>query len=356
LPKIKRVNGNVPVYSSAGHTGWHNKPLVDKRGIIVGRKGTIGSIYKSEKPFFAIDTVYYISENDTYCNLDFLFYMLSDLDLNNLNSDSAVPGLNRNTAYDQDIILPPLPEQKAIAEVLFSLDDKIDLLHRQNKTLEDMAQVLFCKWFIEEAKEDWEVGKLGDLLTLKSGFAFKSKDFVDYSNHKIIKIKNIKGNGIIDITDTTFIDEEISQLEKVKFYKLEIGDIILAMSGNTTGKIGVICCDENLYLNQRVRKFFIEDKIYRNFVYLFLMSGSYEEKILNMGYGSAQPNVSPSQIHNIELSIPPRKTVELFAYQAQPFFEKIFLNQSQIRTLENLRDILLPKLLSGAVRVRGINK
>ncbi len=82
--------------------------------------------------------------------------------LDELNEDSAVPGLNRNTAYSQEILLPPLPEQKAIASVLSSLDDKIDLLHRQNQTLEQMAETLFRKWFIEDAKEDWEEVKLGD--------------------------------------------------------------------------------------------------------------------------------------------------------------------------------------------------
>ncbi len=80
--------------------------------------------------------------------------------LDELNEDSAVPGLNRNTAYSQEILLPPLPEQKAIASVLSSLDDKIDLLNRQNQTLEKMTETLFRKWFIEDAKEDWEIVSL----------------------------------------------------------------------------------------------------------------------------------------------------------------------------------------------------
>jgi type I restriction enzyme S subunit len=135
LPVKKRNNGDIPVYSSAGLTGWHDKALVDSKGLIIGRKGTIGKVYKSESQFYAIDTSYYVLPNEDVYDFDFLFFLLGSMGLDELNEDSAVPGLNRNTAYSQEISLPPLPEQKAIASVLSSLDDKIDLLHRQNKTL-----------------------------------------------------------------------------------------------------------------------------------------------------------------------------------------------------------------------------
>ena len=128
-------------------TGYHDKYIIDSKGIIVGRKGTIGKVYKSEMPFFCIDTAYYILPNENKYNFNFLYYLLQTLGLEELNSDSAVPGLNRNAAYEQEFTLPPLPEQKAIASVLSSLDDKIGLLHRQNKTLEAMAETLFRQWF-----------------------------------------------------------------------------------------------------------------------------------------------------------------------------------------------------------------
>jgi len=84
------------------------------------------------------------------------FYIISAyLQLNEMNSHSAVPGLNRNDVYSLDVSFPPLPEQKAIASVLSSLDDKIDLLQRENKTLEAMAETLFRQWFMEEASDDW---------------------------------------------------------------------------------------------------------------------------------------------------------------------------------------------------------
>ena len=154
LTENKRISGNVPVYSSAGITGCHNEPLVNSEGLIIGRKGTIGKVYHSNVPFFCIDTAYYILPNEEKYDLKFLFYKLKTLGLEDLNEDSAVPGLNRETVYNQDILLPELSEQKSIASILSSLDDKIDLLHRQNATLEKMAETLFRQWFVEEDNDD----------------------------------------------------------------------------------------------------------------------------------------------------------------------------------------------------------
>jgi type I restriction enzyme S subunit len=134
LQTTKRVNGNVPVFSSAGVTGFHNKPLVESEGIIVGRKGTIGTVYYSPCPFFCIDTAYYILPDKSY-DIKFLYYLLKSLGLEKLNEDSAVPGLNRETAYSQQFFFPPLPAQQVIAATLSSFDDKIVLNNRINHNL-----------------------------------------------------------------------------------------------------------------------------------------------------------------------------------------------------------------------------
>ncbi|NPA09370.1 MAG: restriction endonuclease subunit S, partial [Chlorobi bacterium] len=177
LPERKRIGGNIPVYSSAGITGWHNEALINSKGLIIGRKGTIGKVYKTNISFFPIDTCYYILPNEEKYSFDFLYYLLVELNLEELNEDSAVPGLNRETAYSQTILLPPLSEQKAIAEVLSSLDDKIDLLHRQNKTLEQMAETLFRQWFVEETEEDWEEGVIPDEFDFLMGQSPKGSSF-----------------------------------------------------------------------------------------------------------------------------------------------------------------------------------
>ena len=135
LTSTNRVQGNVPVYSSAGITGWHNTPLVESSGIIIGRKGTVGKVYRSDGPFYCIDTAYYILPNDSVYDFDYLYYALQTLGLESLNEDSAVPGLNRDTAYSQQLYLPSLNTQKQVAAILVALDKKIESNKQVNDNL-----------------------------------------------------------------------------------------------------------------------------------------------------------------------------------------------------------------------------
>src|SRR5690554_85631 len=282
--------------------------------------------------------------------------------VNSVKSGSAQGGANANDFAMFPINLPPLPEQKSIAQVLTAFDDKIENLRAQNQTLETLAQTIFKEWFGiyqvgDELPEGWRVGKLSEIANLKSGYAFKSKDFIDESKFKAIKIKDLKGNGNINLNDISSITREITELERVQYFKLKEGDILLAMSGNTTGKIGVMPSSENdIYLNQRVGKFFMKQNKFNTYLYNFLMSGSFEEKILAMGYGSAQPNISPSQIENIDVIYPDDLKMIEFLNISNPIFKKVLKNNQQIQTLTQTRDTLLPKLMSGALRAEGFGK
>ena len=134
LTSVNRMHGSIPVYSSAGITGYHDKPLVESAGIIVGRKGTVGTVYYSSVPFFCIDTAYFILPSENF-DLKYMYYRLRSLGLEKLNEDSAIPGLNRETAYSQSFFIPPLSKQHDIASTLSCLDDKIELNTKINHHL-----------------------------------------------------------------------------------------------------------------------------------------------------------------------------------------------------------------------------
>ena len=348
LPKEKRVWGNIPVYSSAGLIGWHNKPLINQQGIIVGRKGTVGSIHRSKKPFFAIDTSFYISETDTDCDIGFLFYMLSKLGLNYLNSDSAVPGLNRETAYDQNALIPPLPEQKAIAEVLSSLDDKIDLLQRQNKTLEGMAQTLFRKWFLEDAGDDWEVATVKDVCSKIQSGGTPSTKISEYYGGAInwYKTKELKDNFLLE-SETKITQEGLANSAANLFHENSI--IIAIYAAPTVGRLGILA--NTAAFNQAACGLVAdENKVCYEYLYLHFLSS--RNTLLSMASGAAQQNLNVHFIQHFNIILPPKGVMKNFCGIVRPMFMKMKASQSQIRALEELRDALLPRLMSGVVRVK----
>jgi len=141
LPERKREAGNIPVFGSNGIVGFHNKSLIKGPGIIIGRKGSIGKVVFSKEDFFPIDTTYYV---DSKLPLKFIYYLLKTLNLEKLDSSSAVPGLNRNDAYSLLVNIPNREaEQRAIASILGALDDKIELNRQMNATLEAIGQAVF---------------------------------------------------------------------------------------------------------------------------------------------------------------------------------------------------------------------
>ena len=149
LKKNKRNSaGSVPVYGSNGIVGWHDEAVTQGPTVVVGRKGTVGAVHYSPVPCWPIDTTFFVTGQDPEL-VRFQYYALKSLKLDRMNSDSAVPGLNREAAHARSIRIPPSTEQRSVANVLGTLDDKIELNRRMNETLEAIAQALFKSWFVD---------------------------------------------------------------------------------------------------------------------------------------------------------------------------------------------------------------
>lgn len=239
-----------------------------------------------------------------------------------------------------ELELPPLPEQKAIASVLSSLDDKIDLLHRQNKTLEAMAETLFKQWFVSEAQKDWEEKPLDEVAEYLNGLAcqkYPPKNDVD--KLPVLKIKELR-NGFMDNSDwaTTDVKED---------YIIQSGDIIFSWSGSLLIKIwdGRKCM-----LNQHLFKV-TSDKYPKWFIYLWTkfhmekFIAIAESKTTTMGH------IKRKDLSHSMALVPTEQELDHMNSIADPLIDKIILNNEQLIKLGNLRDALLPKLMSGEVRV-----
>jgi len=273
--------------------------------------------------------LYYILASDIY--QDYLF---------NTGSGSGQPNLHPDLILETEIPYFKYKEQKAIAEVLSSLDDKIDLLHRQNKTLEELAQTLFRQWFIEEAKDEWEEKPLSKIANFLNGLACqKFPPTNDVDKLPVLKIKDLKG-GISDSSDwaTTDITPE---------YIIESGDIIFAWSASLIVKIWD---GEKCILNQHLFKVTSDD--YPKWFYYQWCKYHLDRFVaIAQAHATTMGHIKRKDLDNAMCFVPSDDEMEVMDEQMVPLMEKMENNSKQIKTLENMRDTLLPKLMSGEVRV-----
>ncbi len=281
-------------------------------------------------------------------NKDFIYWLMRTYNYHWFVVSSASGTSVRHTSperiKDYEFSLPPLPEQKAIAEVLSSLDDKIKLLHEQNKTLENIAQTLFRQWFIEDAKPNWQEKPLDEIADYLNGLAcqkYPPKNNAD--KLPVLKIKELK-DGVTDNSDwsTSEVDDK---------YIIKLGDIIFSWSGSLLIKVwdGQECI-----LNQHLFK--ITSKHYPKWFYYF-WTKYYMKEFVKIAESKATTmgHIKRKDLsHSITLA-PPKDELSKMNKLMNPQFEKIILNLISISKLEKLRNILLPKLITGQVGIKCLH-
>jgi len=237
------------------------------------------------------------------------------------------------------ILLPSYLEQKAIASVLSSLDDKIDLLHRQNATLEKMAETLFRQWFIEEAKEDWEMRKIGDEFDFMMGASPPGESYNEDRNG----VPMYQGNadfGFRFPTNRVFTTDP-------KRFAMKYDTLISVRA--PVGEQNM--ANEKCCIGRGVAAFrYKNDNSFYSYTFYKMKSLMDEIKQFNET-GTVFGSISKSDFETIDISIPDKNSIVHFQSIVKPLDEKIMINQTQIRTLTTLRDTLLPKLMSGEVTV-----
>jgi type I restriction enzyme S subunit len=352
LPRRKMIEGNIPVAGSNGIIGYHNQSTTKAPGITIGRSGNLGNAFLYKDDFWAHNTTLYVKDFKGNYEI-FIYYFLKSFDFKQFNVGSAVPTLNRNHIHPLDILLPPLPEQKAIASVLSSLDDKIDLLHRQNKTLEAMAETLFRQWFVEEAQEDWEEKPLSEVTKIAIGRTPPRKESHWFSTNstdvKWVSIKDLGQSGIFVFDTSEYLTQEAVENFNVPIIPI---DTVLLSFKMTVGRVGITT--EPMLSNEAIAHFKFDENtpFSKEYLYIWLKTFKYDSLGSTSSIVTA---INSSMIKEIEIVIPDEITMKKFRAKTEPLFNKIIQNQTQIRTLAKLRDTLLPKLMSGEVRVEYEN-
>lgn len=265
------------------------------------------------------------------------------------NTGSSVPLINLSVLKSLLIPLPPKEERISILNILSSLDDKIDLLHRQNTTLEQLAETLFRQWFVEEAKEEWEVDTLGNVFDIGIGRTPPRKEHHWFSKNptdiKWVSIKDMGTSGVYISSVSEYLTQEA--VDKFSIPIIPENTVMLSFK-MTIGRIAI--STENMLSNEAIAHFKIKRncKLFSEFLYLYLKAYQWEQ----MGSTSSIVEAINSQmIKEMDIFIPDESLLNSFKELITPSFNKIKSNQAQIRTLTAMRDTLLPKLMSGEVRV-----
>ncbi len=360
LPHSSMIPGQIPVAGSNGIIGYHNVSTPIKPVLTIGRSGNVGKPYFYEEAW-AHNTTLYVDDfkgNDP----KFLYYLCQTLPFANFGGGSAVPTLNRNHIHPIETRIPVnIEDQRRISSLLSSLDRKIELNNRVNAALEEMAQAIFKNWFVDfepfkngkfkdselgRIPEGWEVGKIEDLFEFQNGFAFSSKDFSEYGEHKIITIKSVQDGNLISEGSSKITEYPVRM---PTYCKLQNGDILLSLTGN----VGRSCLvtEKNLLLNQRVAKIKAKECYDHSFAYALFRLKETKELLISISRGTAQANLSPIEASKLPMVIPSEYSRKKFSIFSDSIMDKIISIQIENRALSHLRDTLLPRLMSGEIEI-----
>lgn len=309
--------------------------LLEKGDIIISARGTVGALAQLTKPMTFNQSCYGIRAKENI-DQDFIFYLLK-FSIPSLvkNVHGAVfDTLTRESFSHVEVKIPEsLDDQREIAAILGSLDDKIELLRRENKTLESIAQALFREWFVEfrfpgyqdvkmvdGVPEGWKVGKLGEVCKINYGKNLPT-DKLSKSGYPVFG-----GNGLIGFHDKYIYEEQ---------------KVLVSCRGEASGKINIsdpysFVTNNSLILEQDEKQISFE---YLKYMSLFT---SYYDYVT----GSAQPQITIDSLQICPILVPDKKTIDLFSYSVKPIQGKLLNNAKEIQTLSRLRDDLLNKIFN----------
>ncbi len=357
--------------------------IPNKGDVLFSKDGTIGKVlhYKSDNKIGLLSSIAIFRPNNEYVDSSFLAHYLSDKSINNyirenFRSGSAIPRIILRDFKKFELTIPPLPEQKAIANILSTIDDKIENNLAINKTLEDMAMALYKHWFVDfgpfqdgefidselgPIPEGWEVKRLDEICKFSNGYAFKSKELLkiqDRDSYHVFKMGNIeRGGGLKSNASKSFIKKKLcNHLQK---YILKKGDLLMAMTDMKDkvailGNTALVDVDDKYIVNQRVGLMRISNNKEVDFPFMFLATNEHNflENLRNQANSGVQVNLSTNAIKSAKLLVGDIQTNKNFNNLVKDFYEKIFQISQENQSLSRLRDTLLAKLISGEVRLK----
>ncbi len=379
LPQAKRIAGSVPLVSSSGVSDSHAEAMVKGPGVVTGRYGTIGQVFYVVEDFWPLNTTLYVRDfkgNDP----KFISYFLKTVDFFAYSDKAAVPGVNRNHLHEASAVIPPLKEQRVIADFLGVIDDRITLLRETNATLEAIAQALFKSWFVDfdpvRAKMEGRVPEGMDEATaalfpdsfeeselglVPRGWCYLPfLETVDVIGGGTPKTSNsdywygdIPWYSVVDApsgSDTFVVDTEkhITEAGLVgsSTKLLPMGTTIISARG-TVGKLAIT--GKAMAMNQSC--YGLRGKACDSY-FTYFSTFRLINALKARSHGSVFDTITRDTLASVALVYPTEtKIIDAFENAIGPTMERILLNLQTARILADLRDTLLPRLISGRLRL-----
>jgi type I restriction enzyme, S subunit len=389
LPQAQREHGPFPLVSSSGVTDRHSKAMVRGPGVITGRYGTIGQVFYVTDDFWPLNTTLYVRDfkgNDP----KFISYFLRTVDFFSYSDKAAVPGVNRNHLHEAQMAIPNLAKQLEIASFLGVLDDRITLLRDTNATLEAIAQALFKSWFVDfdpvrakmagrapEGMDEataalfpdgfdsveselipsgWELSTLADVVNRSSGSIqtgpfgsqLHASDYVD-DGVPVVMPKDIQGRTVNPDTVARTTQENVERLAR---HKLKSGDIVFSRRGDverhaliTTNEIGWLCGTGCLLVRPGPKW------PSPTFLSMLLDAPQARTWLVQHAVGATMPNLNTGILGSVPVVVPPPSVLLAFEQVVGTLELRRSENTATAQTLTTLRDTLLPRLISGQLRL-----
>ena len=386
LPERDRRRGPVPVVSSSGITDHHSESRAPGPGVVTGRYGTLGQVFFVPNNFWPLNTALYVQDfkgNDPR----FISYFLRSLDFSRFSDKAAVPGLNRNHLHEETVRIPgAVAEQRAIAHVLGTLDDKIELNHRMNATLEAMARALFRSWFVDfdpvrakmegrdtglpkdlddlfpdrlvdaglvgELPEGWELSEIGAEVDAVGGATPSTQEpaYWDGGQHHWATPKDLSKlvSPVLLETERKITD---AGAQKISSGLLPPGTVLLS----SRAPIGYLAITE---MPTAVNQGFIAMICRKRLPALYVLSWCYEnlERIKDISGGTTFPEISKKAFRPFPIIVPPNTLLELHGQVTCSLHSRVVSNTREAALLASLRDLVLPKLVAGELRTTNTDR
>lgn len=344
---VQSDNGDIPIYGTGGLMGYASRSLYNYPSVLIGRKGTIGKVSYVEHPFWTIDTLFYTEINENIVIPKFLYYLMSLIDLNAYDEGTTIPSLRTETLNRLELRIPSIDYQKKILNILDPIYMKIQANSAINKNLDEQAKTIFEKEFIstDTIPVEWTESSLIDIANYLNGLAMqKYRPSNGEQGLPVLKIKELRQGSFDDNS------ESCSYSIKPE-YIVHDGDVIFSWSGSL---LVDFWCGGTCGLNQHLFK--VTSNIYDKWFY-YSWTNYYLQKFsaIAADMATTMGHIKREELAKSRVLIPSCSDYERIGKMLAPLYDLLISNRIENRKLSDLRDTLLPKLMSGELDVSNLD-